>query len=137
MADDHYRMVCRSARPGRTAVLMRAGWQRREDCHWCARVSEPDLGRARRHRGRSHRNWPRIRAFGPVVKAFDLDWISTYQTTIPDVPRKGDDGGWFIEVPGDDSGRTDPVGLEYTIGVVACVFAEQRGPVMRRSGTRV
>jgi transposase len=46
-----------------------------------------------------------------VVKAFDLDWISTYQTTISDVPREGDDGGWFIEVPGDDSGRTDPAAL--------------------------
>jgi hypothetical protein len=32
--------------------------------------------------------------------------------------------------------RPKPVGLEYTIGAVTCVFPWRRGPVMRRSGTR-
>jgi hypothetical protein len=33
-------------------------------------------------------------------------------------------------------GLVDPVGLEYTIGTVTCVFSCQREVVMRRSGTR-
>jgi len=42
-------------------------------------------------------------AFKPVVKAFDPDWVSTYNITSPDVPREGGERGWWIDIPGDDA----------------------------------
>ena len=103
MAGDRYRMVYRSARPGRTALLMLAGAQGWE-------------GTAAGALGALSLTWggfgdivvPVLEtgphpAFQPVVRAFDPDWISTYQITSPDVPREGDSGGWLIEVPAADA----------------------------------
>ena len=103
MADEHYRMVYRSARPGRTAVLMLAGAGSWEG------IAAGVLGSlSLTWGGRGDIVIPVTEtgphpAFRPVVKAFDPDWISTYQITSPDVALEDDDGGWLIEVPGDDA----------------------------------
>src|SRR5258706_15072160 len=112
MADEHYRMVYRSARPGRTAVLMLAdaeGWEGIAtgvlSCLSLTWGGQGDLVVPVTADGPHP-------AFRPVVNAFDPDWISTYQITSPDVPREGDDGGWFVEGPAEDAagvaGRCSP-----------------------------
>jgi hypothetical protein len=45
-------------------------------------------------------------------------------------------GAVGVTVPRVNDKRTDPVGLEYTIGAVSCAFSYQRRVVMRRSGNR-
>ena len=103
MADEHHRMVYRSARPGRTAVLMLAG-------------SEGWEGTATGVLGSLSLTWGGLGnivvpvtadgphpAFRPVVKAFDPDWISTYTTTNHDFPQEGNGRSWIIEVGGDDA----------------------------------
>ena len=101
MADDHYRMVSRSARPTRTAVLMLAGrdWE----------------GTAAGVLGSLSLTWGGARdivvpvtaggphpAFRPVIRAFDPDWVTAYQTTSADLPEAGDGGFWVREVPDAD-----------------------------------
>jgi hypothetical protein len=92
----YYRTVYRSARPGSTAVLMLAGSQDWEG------ITTGVLGSLSLAWGGLGdivvpvtETGPHP-AFKPVVKAFDPDWVSTYNITSPDVPREGDDGGWLI-----------------------------------------
>jgi hypothetical protein len=103
MTDDHYRMVYRSTRPGRTAVLMLASAQDWE-------------GTAAGVLGSLSLTWGGAGdivvpvtaggphpAFRPVVRAFDPDWITTYRITSADMPRAANDGElWMIDVPAAD-----------------------------------
>jgi hypothetical protein len=100
MSGSRHAMVHRSARPGRTAVLMLAGeegWERTAvgvlgslsltwggagDIVIPVTADGPDP------------------AFRPAVRAFDPDWISAYRLTSADVPRPDNDEAiWLVDVP--------------------------------------
>jgi hypothetical protein len=100
MTGSRHAMVYRSARPGRTAVLMLAGeegWERTAtgvlsslSLTWggVGNVVVPVTA-----------DGPHP-AFRPAVRAFDPDWISAYRITSADVPRPDDDETmWLIDVP--------------------------------------
>jgi len=103
MADDHYRMVYRSARPGRTAVLMLAAEQDWEN------TAAGVLGSLSLTWGGAGDIVVPVTASGPhpafrpVVRAFDPDWITAYRITSADMPRAdSDDTLWVIDVPAAD-----------------------------------
>jgi hypothetical protein len=93
-------MVYRSARPGRTAVLMLAGEEGWE------RTAAGVLGSLSLPWGGAGDIMVPVTAdgphpaFRPAVRAFDPDWISAYRHTSEDVPRPDDEGAmWLIDVP--------------------------------------
>ena len=102
MADDHYRMVYRSARPARTAMLMLAPEQ-----GWEGAVAGV-LGSQSLTWGGAGDIVVPVTADGPhpafrsAVQAFDPDWVSSYTTTSADMPPAGDDRFWASEVPDAD-----------------------------------
>jgi hypothetical protein len=93
-------MVHRSARPGRTAVLMLAGEEGWE------RTAAGVLGSLSLTWGGAGDIVIPVTAdgpdpaFRPAVRAFDPDWISAYRLTSADVQRPDDDEAiWLIDVP--------------------------------------
>ena len=102
MADDHYRMVYRSARPGRTAVLMLA-----PERDWEGGAAGVLGSLSLTWGGAGNVVIPVTRdgphpVFRPVVRAFDPDWVSGYRFSQADLRGDGDGSSWFRAVPDGD-----------------------------------